>query len=422
MKKTVSPEGILRDMDSKKTSREEALKSLESLINESIDDTLRSRSIEAIGNIQDSSEKVYNLLEHSLISDESPIVRFSAAKVLIQTFDFHDERNPVIWAIENERSIYFFKKLLDLLEGKPSNRFTTIRTKSIDKISRFYNLNPDDSRFILDVDFIDYLKFRQEFKVFIEKFQIKEDHKLELIRENTELGLKGLGRIANSKDGYITELSLKNIERIPNPISKLQKLKKLEICHCKLKNFPISSQNLYQLDHLVLNNNELEDIPDWAVFVASKMNNIRKYIRVGVDPEEAKTLSLLEVLTGQALIEIKKKDSFHPSLLFHYRKNDQGHLIGINISSELNQIGIIPKQLCSLKYLEELNLSHQNISSVPLDMQNLRNLKILRLNDNNINVFPDFLLTLDNLELIDLSNNKFDAIPKDIDNYPYLII
>jgi len=67
---------------------------------------------------------------------------------LIQNFPTR-EHKPLLWAIQNEKSIYFFKKLLDLFETEEYPHFEEIRDKAFKKIRTYYSLNSADSKFDL---------------------------------------------------------------------------------------------------------------------------------------------------------------------------------------------------------------------------------------------------------------------------------
>ena len=82
-----------------------------------------------------------------------------------------------MWAIQNELSIYFFKNLLDLLETYDFSQFEEVREKSIKKVEDHYNLNSIDSKFVLDIDYLDYMKFKTEFYDFLGKFELTDESK-----------------------------------------------------------------------------------------------------------------------------------------------------------------------------------------------------------------------------------------------------
>ena len=115
------------------------------------------------------------------------------------------------------------------------------------------------------------------FRSFLQKFELSDEAKQVLIKENTEIGYKGLGRVRAAKKGFILSLALKNLKEIPSSICKLSKLESLEISYCKLEKYPETCPNLLLLKKLVFNNNQLDKLPSWVVEFASK-NKTTKFL------------------------------------------------------------------------------------------------------------------------------------------------
>jgi len=397
MSDQLTPEKIYFKVLNNEVGKKDALKLFESLINKSDNEDIRYSGLEYIGKLSIEDELTFNIIENCLISDESTFVRFEAAKVLIQNFPAR-EHEPLLWAIQNEKSIYFFKKLLDLFETGEYPQFEEIREKALNKIRTSYNLNSADSKFVLDIDYLDYMKFRSELKNFLQKFELSDENKQVLIKENTEIGYKGLGRVKTAKKGFILSLSLKDLNEIPSSICKLSKLESLEISHCKLKNFPEACPNLLSVKNLVLKNNELDRIPNWILSIAKKENYSNKYINDGVVNSEAYILGLLEILTGQSCKKMKLKLYNDTNREVCYNINDFGHITRIRYTYANYRIGIFPKDLCRLKFLEELSLNSQNIRSIPECIGRLERLKTLNLSFNKITRVPGLIKKLKFLE------------------------
>lgn len=269
MSDQLTPEKIYFKVLNNEVGKKDALKLFESLINKSDNEDIRYLGLEYIGKLSIEDELTFNIIENCLISDESTLVRFEAAKVLVQNFPAR-EHEPLLWAVQNEKSIYFFKKLLDLFETGKYPQFEEIREKALKKIRTYYNLNSADSKFVLDIDYLDYMKFRSELKNFLQKFELSDEAKQVLIKENTEIGYKGLGRVRAAKNGFILSLSLKDLKEIPSSICKLSKLESLEISYCKLEKYPDPCPNLLSLKKLVFSNNQLDILPSWVIEFANK--------------------------------------------------------------------------------------------------------------------------------------------------------
>jgi len=384
MKNNIDYKKIFEDLTNKKVKEEEVLKLIELILIECDDDEIRSRAVELILEKSMCSDEAFRILEKSLISDESPIVRFSAIKVLVTCFS-PKCKNLIKWVLDNENSIYFYKNLLDLLDNSKNAMLKGFYLRVIKKITQFYNLNEDDARFILDLDNIEYLKFREGFSTFIKQFNLNDNHVKELILEHEELGYKGLKSVQATQNGYITELNLTELPEIPKSIIKLRMLKSLKIQHSNLKNIPKKALNLENLDYLELSDNVLTFIPEWTWKYSKKEKNTVKYIDKGVLLEEAAILSLFEVLSGKNFIktnDVRLKENVEGQF---FSINSIGNITGISINHvDSPKIGIIPIQICQLKKLETLFLINQNITNIPECLLMMNSLKLLNLSVNKI--------------------------------------
>ena len=416
MRKIITPDKILIDLNNGLITKEECINLLESIISESEDTDDRIKAIESIGHLNLITSKSYELLEKSLISDESPLVRVSAAQILMQKYS-KVETSPLFWAIENENSILFFKPLLDLFEADTQSFLNELKDQAIKKLTQIYNLQYPDMKFIIDVDFLEAYKFLSELQEFIKKFGINENYRLELIKEKTSISNKGLARVNASFNGHITKLTLKELEHIPLSINSLPNLNSLTIDHCTLKNKLIHQTNFSNINQLTFTNNIVDNLPDWVWKIANNKNNVNKFIKNGVDLSEAPKLALIEILSGMTLDLIKKLEKPPLKKACCYKIDEVGHIIGLYITNDLIKIGLIPHQLCDLKHLEELHLVKQRITQIPKCIINLTRLKILNLSFNQIGVIPENIEFLKNLEYFDLrsdDNNVIKMIPQSI--------
>jgi len=415
MKEYLNPDKIQQDIANNKISIKDALKLYESILTKSDNEDLRHNVIMSLGNFSVEREEIFKILEISLISDESERIRYASAIILTEKFSDYDI-SPLLWALESERSIFFFKNMLNQLDKRKTLNSDILRDKILNKISIHYNLTPLDSKFILDVDYLDYLKFRDELSEFSKKFHPTELEIQELIKENTQLGYKGLSRVRTSQNKYITDLDLNELDEIPDSICNLTKLNTLRISHCNLKKGPQKCPILESLDSLVMVNNDLEFIPNWVINYANQERNIQKYIDEGVITFEAYILVLMEILSGRKCNKINETPNIEHFFSVCYSLNDNGNIIGLYYSNKNLQIGIIPKQICELKYLKELTLTKQKVKEIPDCFIKLQHLKELNLKENKITFVPEKIIQLKNIELVDLRKNPFKNIPNSISN------
>ena len=87
-----------------------------------------------------------------------------------------------------------------------------------------------------------------------------------------------------------------------------------------------------------------------------------------------------------------------------YKIDGKGHIVEIAIAyPESPQIGIFPRQICDLKYLEFLYLCNGNIKEIPKSIKKLKNLRVLDLSYNSIQEIPNSIRSfLDSLEMFAL--------------------
>jgi len=122
-------------------------------------------------------------------------------------------------------------------------------------------------------------------------------------------------------------------------------------------------------------------------------------------------------LSGISLDLIKKDEKPRLKIAYCYKIDEVGHIIGLYIANDMIKIGLIPHQICDLKYLGELYLIRQDITQIPKCVNKLTNLKILNLSFNQIEIIPEDIVFLKNLEYFNLQNdgnNVIKIIPKSI--------
>ena len=113
---SLSPDKIYSKLISESINKNEALKHLISLIEESTDANIRIRSLEIINKISLTNDKIFSLLENCLISDENEFVRVTAAKIIALKFPKKGV-SPLKWALHHETSPLVMQTISKLFEG-----------------------------------------------------------------------------------------------------------------------------------------------------------------------------------------------------------------------------------------------------------------------------------------------------------------
>jgi len=133
----------------------------------------------------------------------------------------------------------------------------------------------------------------------------------------------------------------------------------------------------------------------------------KKYVNQGVIHSEAKVLGFLEILLGAPIFkaELQKFHEYEHLRTSFYAINQKGHILSLAINTyEASPIGFFPQQICLLKNLEVLRLSHQRINRIPECIINLKNLTELYLGGNSIEILPNSLKKMKNLKYLNLNN------------------
>ena len=150
LENTLTPEKICNDFFNGSMSKNEAEALLISLVETSEDMNIRIECIDAFEQIRIKNERIFEILEICLISDENPLIRAAAAKSFLLLFP-KKGLHPLRWAIQNEKSAFVNIPLFDLLETLDNpdleiysteiiKRFEVLATKYIDD-----NIHPQDA-------------------------------------------------------------------------------------------------------------------------------------------------------------------------------------------------------------------------------------------------------------------------------------
>ena len=142
---TLSLEQIYSDITNKRLKKEKAIELLSSLIENSDDESVRTSCIDIFNNLMLKEDKVYDIIEYCLVSDEKSLVRNAAAKAIISIFP---EKciPPLKWTIQNETSIIVLKTLFDILHANNELKLRKLKSKLIRRLTKIYGVVPWELR------------------------------------------------------------------------------------------------------------------------------------------------------------------------------------------------------------------------------------------------------------------------------------
>ncbi|MFX1315006.1 MAG: hypothetical protein ACFE9T_04025, partial [Promethearchaeota archaeon] len=378
------------------------------LIEKNDNPDFRAECIKEYGRIAPKDDYTFKTLENCLISDENPLVRSTAARIIFFKFP-KLSLNPLKFMIHHDNSIFVLKSFFDFLKNQ-KNQFSELLKKELTfKLVKVYNLVPEESEFLLEIESL----INKDRKIGFYNSVKCEGHiqALDLAGQRIKSIPQSVGLLSK-----LEHLNLwnNNLISLPESIEALSKLKSLFLDWNNFKIIPeIKWERLKSLTKLNLNNNVmLEKVPD-SLFKLAKQNFSRKYIKEGVIASEAPILGLLEFFTGMNLKKSELDDHIYTHYACNYKIDLKGHIIGIYLYGyPIFQTCFFPKQICFLRSLKELILRDQNIRQIPKAIGKLESLKKLDLMRNRIKYVPETVKQLDSLEYLDISENNIQKFPE----------
>lgn len=196
------------------------------------------------------------------------------------------------------------------------------------------------------------------------------------------------------------------INNLPDSIYTLHNLKNLILHNVKIYNKKknVKEFSLTNLEKLNISANRLTKIPDYI----TKLKKV-KYLDISSNKSINNFSSLFKLTTLKTLRLCYTNIKFIPKEI----KN----LINLEILCLSNNKNItsLPKSICNLKELKSLNISHCSIKKIPLCIfNNLINLNILIISGNQIEYINSNIKNVKNLKTLFMSSNKLKKIPNSI--------
>uniref|UniRef100_A0A8C3K8T9 Leucine rich repeat containing 40 n=1 Tax=Calidris pygmaea TaxID=425635 RepID=A0A8C3K8T9_9CHAR len=242
----------------------------------------------------------------------------------------------------------------------------------------------------------------------------------------------------------VLELRDNKIKSVPDEITLLQKLERLDLANNDISRLPYTLGNLPQLKFLALEGNPLRTIR--RDLLQKGTQELLKYLRSKIQddvtnpngeppvtamtlPSESRinmhaitTLKLLEYSEKQAAVvpeEMFDAVRSHPVTTVNFSKNQlseippriaelKDSLCDVNLG--FNKISSVSLELCLLRKLTHLDLRNNFLTSLPEEMEALTGLQVINLSFNRFKAFPGVLYRILALETILLSNNQVGSV------------
>ncbi|XP_010280313.1 PREDICTED: leucine-rich repeat-containing protein 40, partial [Phaethon lepturus] len=242
----------------------------------------------------------------------------------------------------------------------------------------------------------------------------------------------------------VLELRDNKIKSVPDEITLLQKLERLDLTNNDISRLPYTLGNLPQLKFLALEGNPLRTIR--RDLLQKGTQELLKYLRSKIQddvtspneepPVTAMTLPSqsrinMHAISSLKLLEYSEKQAAvipdemfdavrsNPVATVNFSKNQLNEIPPrivelkdsvCDVNLGFNKISSISLELCMLHKLTHLDIRNNSLTSLPEEMEALTRLQIINLSFNRFKVFPSVLYHIPALETILLSNNQVGAI------------
>ena len=305
MEGNLSPENIYSGVKSKEINKSIAVDQLLSLIEGSNNSETRSDSISILNKLNIRDTKIFKIIENSLLSDESPIVRSSAVNLIGYQF-LKEGIDTLTWVVQHEKSPLVIKAIFDLNLKLADARLKSLKKELedyLEKIALDIGIVHNEAKFILDLE--------GKFARTEEKYELElESYKLFTKLKDQKLGEFWL----TIKKRHIEALSFnyfnwrylkqnpsmfESVSNLQDPILYLNILRKYHLSHIKDFLIPESISLLTKLKKLNLSRNNIRFLPK-TLFLLSKLKYLDlSYNMMSEIPEEITKLKFLTTLKIQ---------------------------------------------------------------------------------------------------------------------------
>uniref|UniRef100_A0A7M4F460 Leucine-rich repeat-containing protein 40 n=1 Tax=Crocodylus porosus TaxID=8502 RepID=A0A7M4F460_CROPO len=243
---------------------------------------------------------------------------------------------------------------------------------------------------------------------------------------------------------FVNYLLDNKLKSLPDEISLLQKLERLDLANNDISRLPYALGNLPHLKFLALEGNPLRAIR--RDILQKGTQELLKYLRSKIQdditspseespvtamtlPSESRinmhaitALKLLEYSEKQAILipdEVFNAVGSNPVTTVNFSKNQLSEIPArivelkesvCDVSLGFNKLSSISLELCLLHRLMHVDVRNNFLTSLPEEMEALTKLQIINLAFNRFKIFPTVLYRIPTLETILLSNNQVGSI------------
>jgi len=190
-----------------------------------------------------------------------------------------------------------------------------------------------------------------------------------------------------------------NVIKLSSRIGNLVNLKYLQLSDCELVDIPVELKKLNKLEYLGLSGNKIN--LDKLCNLIKNFNNLKQ-----LDIDEIENFQSLHILGEiKSLNYVSIDESF-------YKDIDKvlkillklPHLKSLNLDSK--KLNKFPYLITKFHSIKELNLYNNNINELPYEIGEVNSLNELRIHNNCLTRLPSSIVNLNNLNHFSIHNNK----------------
>ncbi|XP_057649697.1 leucine-rich repeat-containing protein 40 isoform X2 [Chionomys nivalis] len=319
------------------------------------------------------------------------------------------------------------------LKSLPAEISRMKRLKHLDCDSNLLETVPPDVGSLESLELL-YLR-RNKLRVlpeFPSSRQLKELH----LGEN-QIEMLGAEHLQHLQAILVLDLRGNKLRSVPEEMSLLQSLERLDLSNNNISSLPCSLGNLH-LKFLALEGNPLRTIR--REIIAKGTQEVLKYLRSKIKddsgtsqndsvPETAMTLPSESRVNVHAMVTLKlldysdKQATLIPDDIFDATRSNI--ITSVNFSKNQlceipkrnNFLSSLPEEMSSLTKLQTINLSFNRFKVLPPVLYHIPTLEAVLISNNQVgSVDPHKMKLMGNLSTLDLQNNDLLQIPPELGN------
>jgi len=302
MKDSLTPEAIVSDFLNGKLNFKLAADLLISILEKSNNPEMRKKSILALARIEGNNEKIFNILENYLLSDENHFVRSAAAKLIGNSY-LKFGLKTLLWVIQHDKSPIVIQTIINMAENENNHHFKSVTKEMSNWIQDFSNplgVVPSEYRFFLDLE-VFFAQDKNDYEITPLTFTYYK--KISCIKDDNPWLLINNKHVETLYFNYFYWYFLKINQDIIDSFIEIRDLdtfldlyKKFELRKFNGSTIPKSLMNLNSLKKLILRRNNLGKFPEFLTQIDSLQELDLSYNSIREIPDSITNLKNLKIL------------------------------------------------------------------------------------------------------------------------------